>query len=61
MKIGCVFSALQDVNVVLLKTAIYEIVGLEIEQCASCFLWVYQTSHPPKKNHVSHRSTVILQ
>lgn len=61
MKTGRVFSASKDVNVVLLKMATYETAGLEIEQCASCFLWVYQTSHPPKKNHVSHSSTVILQ
>ena len=37
MGIGCVFSAFQDMNVVLLKMATYEIVGLEIEQV--CFLF----------------------
>lgn len=38
-----------------------EIAGLEMEQCTSWFLWVYQTFPPTKENHASHHNPVMLQ
>lgn len=54
MKNGCVSSVFQDENV-LLKLRVKregEIAGLEISMGSS--------NIPPKKNHASHRNTVIL-